>query len=205
MNKRISTIHNLKRYPPYVAVFLVGSLMNFLFVTFYIDNNIKNQINPGRHDTIQPFIEFGDFCNGFHKITNTYTKQEVQGYISADNKMILTAIGKKYEVVGPKPIYYQGQYYLPWNKTYQTKYTYLASIQYNGSEHLFIPVKAMFHTHVAYGSISRADLETASKYPELSHLLIDHLRVRSFDGDGEISSQQFTKHTCPSRLFLDRL
>ena len=162
------------------------------------DNNpeIEHQINPTKTDEVSPFIEFKNVCEGLKQIETIFPLREIQGFISEDNRMIVTAVGTIYKVVGPKPIFYQGKYYLAWNKLISPTYNYAGTIQYKGSEYLFIPVKAMFHSHVIEGALSDMDLKTAKRLPKLRHLLIKKDQIVDFNEFGPKPFQKYSEDEC---------
>ncbi len=158
--------------------------------------NIEHQIQPNKTDEISPFIEFESFCLGLKEIGIHYPLKEIQGFISEDNRMIVTAVGTIYKVVGPRPIFYEGKYYLAWNKLISPSYKYTGIIEYEGSEYLFIPVKAMFHSHVIDGDLSELDLKTARRLPKLKHLLIKKDQIVDFNEFGPKSFQKYSEDEC---------
>lgn len=183
-----------------------GTYTNVL-ITNHLWNNhdynpdIEHQVNPTKTDEISPFIEFDNFCDGLKTIGNHYPLREIQGFISEDNRMIVTAVGTIYKVVGPRPILYEGKYYLAWNKLISPTHNYTGTIQYKGSEYLFIPVKAMFHSHVIEGALSEMDLKTAKRLPKLKHLLIKKDQVVDFNEFGPKSFQKYSEDECPFIAF----
>lgn len=178
-----------------------GTYTNILISTRLWDNqenppNIEHQVQPTKTDEISPFIEYENLCEGLENIRAHYPFREIQGFISDDNSMILTAVGSIYKVVGPKPIFYEGKYYLAWNKLVKPSHSYSGVIQYKGSDYLFIPVKAMFHSHVIDGALSKMDLQTAKKLSRLRHLLIKNDQIIDFNEFGPKSIQHYSEKAC---------
>ncbi|MEQ9218122.1 MAG: hypothetical protein RLO17_08770 [Cyclobacteriaceae bacterium] len=178
-----------------------GTYTNILISTRLWDNqenppNIEHQVQPTKTDEISPFIEYENLCEGLENIRAEYPFREIQGFISDDNSMILTAVGSIYKVVGPKPIFYEGKYYLAWNKLVKPSHSYSGVIQYKGSDYLFIPVKAMFHSHVIDGALSKMDLQTAKKLSRLRHLLIKNDQIIDFNEFGPKSTQHYSEKAC---------
>ncbi|MEQ8335847.1 MAG: hypothetical protein RIA62_00795 [Cyclobacteriaceae bacterium] len=178
-----------------------GTYTNILISTRLWDNqenppNIEHQVQPTKTDEISPFIEYENLCEVLENIRAQYPFREIQGFISDDNSMILTAVGSIYKVVGPKPIFYEGKYYLAWNKLVKPSHSYSGVIQYKGSDYLFIPVKAMFHSHVIDGALSKMDLQTAKKLSRLRHLLIKNDQIIDFNEFGPKSIQHYSEKAC---------
>ena len=178
-----------------------GTYTNFLITTQLWNNqgnlpNIEHQVQPTKTDEISPFKEYENLCEGLKEIAMEYPLREIQGFISEDNRMIVTAVGSIYKVIGPKPIFYEGKYYLAWNKLIKPSHSYSGVIQYKGSDYLFIPVKAMFHSHVIDGALSEMDLQTAKKLSRLRHLLIKNDRIIDFNEFGPKSIQKYSEKAC---------
>jgi hypothetical protein len=87
-------------------------------------------------------------------------------------------------VKGPKPILFNEQYYLPWNKRQRLRTTHKGIIDHSASDYLFIPIKVMFHTHVVSGTISDQDLLIAKELNKIRHLVFERRKIIEFDGGG---------------------
>ena len=184
-----------------LTIIITGTYTNIL-ITRHLwrsqekEPNIEHQVQPTKTDEISPFKEYPNFCEGLKEMKVQYPLSEIQGFISEDNRMIVTAVGSIYKVIGPKPIFYEGKYYLAWNKSVKTLYHYTGVIQYKGSEYLFIPVKAMFHSHVVEGALSEMDLKTARNLSKLRHLLIKNERIMDFNEYGLKSAWRYSEDAC---------
>ncbi len=190
-------------YRSFILLTIIGTgtytnvlITNHFWRTQDNNPNIEHQILPNKTDEISPFIEFESFCFGLKEIGIHYPLREIQGFISEDNRMIVTAVGSIYKVVGPRPIFYEGKYYLAWNKLISPSYQYTGIIEYEGSEYLFIPIKAMFHSHVIDGALSELDLKTARRLPNLKHLLIKKDQIIDFNEFGPKSFQKYSEDEC---------
>ncbi|XOV94565.1 MAG: hypothetical protein ACFHWX_07640 [Bacteroidota bacterium] len=186
-----------------LLIMSIGILLNVLIINELQEGlikypNVENHLGLKETDAIFPFIEFNEICGGLDSIKKQYPFEEIQGFISEDNRMILTAIGSIYKVVGPKPIRYDGKYYLPWNKSISPRLRYVNTIDYPGGEYLFIPVKTMFHTHVIDGRLSRMDIQTAKRFPELNHLLIEKGQIVNFNHEGPRILSTYAANSCPA-------
>ncbi len=135
-------------------------------------------------DTLKSYREYEDICALMVDIWVDFPNNEVQGFITSNGKMIVTAIGDKWAVSGPKPILFNDQYYLAWDKQQDLTSSHKGSIDYSSSDHVFIPIKAMFHTHVISGSLSQKDQWVAQKFNKMKHLLFEHNRISEFDERG---------------------
>jgi len=148
--------------------------------------------------------EYGDPCSGILALWSAYPMNEVQGYITLDSKMIITAIGSIWEVTGPRPIFYRDRYYFPWDKRQHLNESYEGTIDYPVSRHIFIPVRAMFHTHVlyGYGKLSDEDLMNARDMRQMTHLLLERGRISAFDEEGITKVFNTDKaHACPDIVY----
>ncbi len=191
-----------------IAIIGMGTLTNIMIVLMHQKSvigypDIEHQVNPTKTDAIHPFIEYEDICDGLNEIAKLYPSREIQGFFSEDNRLIVTAVGSIHKVIGPKPINYEGKYYLPWKKTPDPQFTYQHTIDYSGSDYLFIPVKTMFHTHVIDGSLSRMDLQTAKKLPRLKHLLINNEQIVDFNQFGPQNIIKNSEKICQLIFYRD--
>lgn len=148
--------------------------------TLFNTREKKSRLKMGALD------EYGEVCHGIDRIWESYPLREVQGYITLGGKLIITGVGTRWKVTGPRPIFYQGSYYFPWDKRRPLRGTYVGVIDYSSSRHIFIPVRAMFHTHVVSSELSYRDLENACAMRAITHLLIERERMAVFDCGGVI-------------------
>lgn len=135
-------------------------------------------------DTSNVFMEYRDICEFMIEIWSNYPDREVQGFITNQDKIIVTAIGNERSVQGPHPIIYQDQYYLAWPRKQPLIFYYEDIIDGGGSPYLFIPIRAMFHTHVISGSLSIQDQHVAANVKNLRHLVFEKNRVVEYNEKG---------------------
>ncbi|MCG8308704.1 MAG: hypothetical protein MI975_15025 [Cytophagales bacterium] len=140
---------------------------------------------PGQSpDTMHLYREYEDICLLVLDIWSAYPKNEVMGFIADNGNLIITSVGDTWRVSGPKPILFNDRYYLAWPKHAKLKSTYQGAIRYSGSDFIFLPVKAMFHTHVLSGALSPEDRLIAKRFDKIRHILIERTRISEFDGRG---------------------
>ena len=197
-NINVSSINNY--YSETVNQFIPELKLNWIYQTLKFEK-IRNCINPASDqyaenklrettviknvvDTTQSYKEYEDICTLIVEIWNKYPNNEVQGYITNNGKMIVTSVGDTWQVTGPKPILFNDQYYLAWDKREKLIATYQGAIEYSGSRHIFIPIKAMFHTHVVSGTLSQEDQLVAKKYDKMRHLLFERNRISEYNVHG---------------------
>lgn len=138
--------------------------------------------------TMSEYREYEDFCSLIVDLWIDFPNNEVQGYITISGKMLITSVGSEWTVSGPKPIQYHNQIYIPWDKKNKLELLHEGSIDYSGSKHVFIPVKAMFHTHVVSGYLSEEDQMIANKFYMLRHLLFERSRISEFNKHGIVKT-----------------
>lgn len=130
------------------------------------------------------FEEFETVCDLFAGLWTRFPKREVQGYITNGDKIIVTAVGNSYCVAGPKPILFKDQYFIAWPKDIDHQIIHKGMIERPGTSFRYIPVRAMFHSHVVAGGISEMDFDVARKFPLLKHLVIERNKIISFNRYG---------------------
>jgi len=151
-----------------------------------IPENLESLINLGT----KPIAEYSDKCAGIQNIWNSYPNNEVSGYITQDNQLLVIDV-------------------LPYNGgttsgtyTYNniTYYPYPDSSgpptnSYNGMLHssgyYLIPVKASVHTHspcrrdgtngVSHG-VGSDDLTRALKAPNIKHFIVGCRAIAEYNG-----------------------
>ena len=141
----------------------------------------------------KPLFEYSNKCTGMMNIWNDYPNNEVYGYITKDNKLIVTNI-VSYNGGGATGLYkHEGTYYYtyPENQGAPTE-NYAGMIHIAGR--YFIPIAASLHTHSPCRSdgtngvsdtVGDDDQALATKYPDINHWVIGCGSIAQFKNDDD--------------------
>ncbi|GEM_PF-3158261 len=161
----------------------------FEAVQFHIATGYERKLELTLTNNILPdSIELGDMEIALEGILELYPDREVQGVITLCGQIIITAIGSAFRVEGPRPIRFMNRYYIAWHNSIPLEREYYQVIEDGARDYVFIPIVAMFHTHVYSGSLSDQDLSNAAELDQIRHLLIDNRGFSEFNGLGIIET-----------------
>lgn len=159
-----------------------------------------SDINPGDDELGgRPLIEFSDRCIGFQTLQASYVNEEVFGFITMDNKIIVTRIlpysgGTNYFLYKDS----NGDLYYPYPKGQGAPtgtYTYAKE----NSDYYFIRVKASFHTYSPCHQNGTDGVSKPVDYQEkvfagkyhISHWIVGCGAVAKYNTDSEYFDIQY--------------
>lgn len=158
-------------------------------ITFNM-NNVYGSIGT------KPLKEFSNKCDGVNYMWNTYPNNEVQGFITADGKLLMThvlslnggAFSGIYKHTDPSTNSITAYYFYPVSQGAPLQ-SYTGIV--NNGQYYFIPIAASVHTHTpcrldgtdgVSHNVGEDDTQFAKTYPTLKHWVIGCSAIARFDG-----------------------
>ncbi len=136
--------------------------------------------------------EYANKCVGIQNIWNSYTNNEVFGYITMDDKLIVTNVLPFIGGSASGLYLFNNIYYYPYPDSQGSLNETYAGIIHSAGNY-FIPIKASLHTHTpcrldgtdgVSHPVGADDISTATRYPGINHWVVGCNAIAQFDANG---------------------
>lgn len=144
-------------------------------------------------NNVKPILEEKDKCTGVQAMWNQYPNNEVQGFLTQDNQIILVGIGDLTSTESVRPYLFEGTYYYNYPTSLGAPENIYQGMKI-GAGRYFIPIKASIHTHAESRydgtdgltgfNLSEGDSHFVNLSPGLTNWVIGNGAVGQFDTRG---------------------